>query len=256
MSTSNRMSTGRPDGSHASGGPAAPARPGAATRREYLLALLLGAAGAGLVLLSARQAWAHVLTTAPAPLPAQQVAVSGQALVPLAGALGIAALTGLAAVIATRGAARRVVGGLLAVFGLAIVVAVSVRLGTADVLAAAHSAGASSAGSVTAGEGAGSAPGVFPGGAPSVSSGARIVPVSVPWRGVAVAGAVAMMAAGGLAAWRGPRWPGLSSRHEQPGGQGSGRPGDDAAGMWESLTRGVDPTEPGPAAPGSAGAGE
>lgn len=261
MSTVNRMSTEQ------AGGPAAAGPPETSARREYLLSLLLGAAGAGLVLLSVRQPWAHVLTSGPAPLPGQRVAVSGQALIPLAGALGLAALAGLAAVIATRGTARRVVGGLLALAGLGIAVAVSVRLGTADVLAVAHSAGASSAGSATAGGGGGSAPGVFPGGAPGVSAGARVVLATVPWRAAAVLGSVATAAAGVLAAWRGPRWPGLSSRHEQPAGQdASPRPGTDAAAMWESLNRGVDPTaagpgepgpgEPGPAAPGSTAARE
>ena len=76
-------------------------------RREYLLGLALGAAGAGAVLLSARQGWARVLTPAPPPLPADSVTVTGQDLVPLAAALGVAALATLAAVIATRSLARR-----------------------------------------------------------------------------------------------------------------------------------------------------
>lgn len=227
------------------GATAGAAQPGRATRREYLLALLLGTAGAGLVLLSVRQSWAHVVTRAPAPLPSSSVPVSGQDLVPLAGALGLAGLAGLAAVIATRGAARRVVGALLVLFGAGIAVAVSVHLGTADVLAAAHSAGTSAVSSSTTG-GSGGAPGTFPGGAPSVTTAGRVVLASVPWRAAAVLGAAGVLAAGVLAAWRGPRWPGMSSRYEQPGERGRPRPGTDAATMWDSLTRGVDPTDEGP----------
>jgi uncharacterized membrane protein (TIGR02234 family) len=230
-----------------SGGRAGTVPAGRPARREYLLVLLLGAAGAGLVLLAVRQPWAHVLTRAPAPLPSSSASVSGQDLVPLASALGVAALAGLAAVIATRGAARRVVGVLLAVFGAGIAAAVTVRLGTADVLAAAHSAGTSPASSVTGGSA--TAPGTFPGGsAPGVTSATRVVLASVPWRAVALLGAAALAAAGLLTAWRGPRWPGMSSRYEQPAGAADrARPAADAAALLESLTRGVDPTEDEPA---------
>jgi uncharacterized membrane protein (TIGR02234 family) len=249
--SSDPVSGDRGNGERLGGGQLSGGRPGLARRRQYLLTLLLGAAGAGLVLLSVRQDWAHVLTRAPAPLPSPAVAVSGQALVPLAGALGLAALAGMVAVIATRGAARRVVGGLLAVFGLGIAVAVSLHLGSADVLAAAHSAGVSPAGSVTGGSGSGSAS--FPGGAaPSVTTAGRVVLAALPWRVAAVLGSAAVLAAGVLVAWRGPRWPGLSSRYERPAALAAGqRPAADAAGMWESLTRGIDPTDPAPSpAPG------
>ena len=79
-------------------------------RREFVLVLLAGAVGAGLVVLAARQAWAHAIFTPPRPLPAQDIAVTGQQLVPLASALALAALACLAAVIATRSALRRGAG--------------------------------------------------------------------------------------------------------------------------------------------------
>ena len=69
--------------------------------------LLAGAVGAGLVVLAVRQAWAHAVFTPPRPLPAQDIAVTGQQLVPLASALALAALACLAAVIATRSVLRR-----------------------------------------------------------------------------------------------------------------------------------------------------
>ena len=42
-------------------------------RREFTLVLLAGAAGAGLVVLAARQAWAQAVFTPPRPLPAQDI---------------------------------------------------------------------------------------------------------------------------------------------------------------------------------------
>src|SRR5580698_9461564 len=107
-------------------------------RREFALVLLLGAAGAGLVLLATRQAWAQAIFVAPRPLPAQDFSVTGQELVPLASALALAALACLAAVIATRSVARRAVGVLLAVLGVAAAVAVMASLRASAVLAAAR----------------------------------------------------------------------------------------------------------------------
>ena len=57
-------------------------------------------------MLAARQAWAHAIFTRPKPLPAQDIAVTGQQLVPLASALALAALACLAAVMATRSVAQ------------------------------------------------------------------------------------------------------------------------------------------------------
>ena len=139
--------------------PAGAAGPLPRLRREYLLGLALGAAGAGAVLLSVRQGWARVATPAPAPLPASVVSVSGQDLVPLAGALALAALASLAAVIATRRLARRLAGVLMAAFGVLIAVTVSLPLAAADVLAAARVTAVSQAGSATAGGAAGGSTG-------------------------------------------------------------------------------------------------
>ena len=86
-------------------------------RREFGFVLLLGAVGAALVVFAVRQTWAQAIFTPPRPLPAQKISVTGQQLVPLAGALALAALACLAAVIATRSVVRRVVGALLAVGG-------------------------------------------------------------------------------------------------------------------------------------------
>jgi uncharacterized membrane protein (TIGR02234 family) len=234
-------------------------------RRELILVLLLGAAGAGLVLLATRQGWADVETAAPRPLPAGVTTESGQALAPAASALAVAALAGLAAVLATRRTLRRVAGVVLAGFGAGIAVAVSAGISAADVLAAESgsassqaAAGASAAGSTTgstAGAGAAPLPG-FP---------SHVVFTGFPWRPIAVAGAIAVIAAGALVAWRAERLPVMSARFERPaqvagtrvpgpagpqtergsqGGRQRGPERGDSAAMWESLSRGEDPTGP------------
>jgi len=211
--------------------------------REYLLVLGVAAAGAVLVLLSVRQGWAQVVTAAPGPLPGSTVPVSGQDLVPVAGALAVASLAGLAAVIATRGLARRLVGVFLAAAGALTVLLVSAPVSPADVLAAARATPLSQAGSATAGGGAGAGTGGVPGtGAAGVGAAAHVVLVSFPWRPLAVAGALAVLAAGIVVAWRGPRWPAMSARYSRAGG-GDPPPVADTATLWESLSRGVDPTE-------------
>jgi uncharacterized membrane protein (TIGR02234 family) len=216
-------------------------------RREYLLTLALGAVGAAGVLLCVRQRWAQVVTPAPRPLPTSTVAVSGQGIMPLAGALAVASLAGLVAVIATRGRPRRLIGVLLAVFGAVIAWSVTRHLATADVLAAAHTAGVPHAGSATAG-GAGLAPGGADEGAlPGVSTTGHAVLTGGAWRPLAAAAALAVTAAGVLTAWRAGRWPAMSGRYERgaaPRGAGAAAPppAGGAAGMWESLSRGVDPT--------------
>jgi len=55
-------------------------------------------------------------------------------------------------------------------------------------------------------------------------------------------GGLAVLAAGIVVAWRGSRWPVMSSRYGRTGRAGP-RPVADSATLWESLSRGVDPTE-------------
>jgi uncharacterized membrane protein (TIGR02234 family) len=225
-------------------GPRPPAAPRAA--REYALVLGTAAAGAVLLLVSVRQGWAQVVTAAPAPLPGSTVPVSGQDLVPVAGALAVASLAGLAAVIATRGLARRLVGVFLAVSGGLTALLVSAGVGTADVLAAAHGAAVSQAGSAIAGSGP-AGPGatsgaVSAGSTPGVSAAAQVVMAGFPWRPLAALGGLAVLAAGILVTWRGPRWPAMSGRYSRTGG-GKTQPVADTATLWDSLSRGIDPTE-------------
>jgi uncharacterized membrane protein (TIGR02234 family) len=261
-------------------------------RLELTVALLAGAAGAGLVFLGVRHGWARVHTTAPAPLPGSDVTVTGQDLVPAAGALALAGLASLAAVLATRGLARRLTGMLLALFGAGASVTVLLQVTAAAAIGAAFSnpgpvgsAGSGgAAGSVTAGgTGAGSGSTLPVAGFP-----AHVVMTGLPWRPLAAAGGVVLMAAGLLVAWRSQRWPVMSSRYDAPGtaqpaspapsaaspaqpasqaqgakraqrqaapDPGAGRPvtpaparapgpspAADSATIWESLSRGEDPT--------------
>jgi Tryptophan-associated transmembrane protein (Trp_oprn_chp) len=90
--------------------------------------------------------------------------------------------------------------------------------------------------------GPGAAAGAVPGGIPGVSTAARIVLAGFPWRPLAAVGGLAVLAAGILVAWRGPRWPAMSGRYSRAGGD-KAQPVADTATLWESLSRGVDPTE-------------
>jgi uncharacterized membrane protein (TIGR02234 family) len=183
-----------------------------APRREMVLVLLLGTLAVGLVFLAVRQGWAEVRTEAPRPLPGGDVTVTGQDLVPAAAALAIAALASLVAVLATRGPARRLVGLVLAGFGVGIGVTVSAGVTAAGAIAAAVGSGGTpgTAGSVTAGA-------VPNGSAPPIAGFASHVAVrSLPWQALALVGAVAVIAAGLLVTWRATRWPVMSSRFDPP----------------------------------------
>ena len=229
--------------------PASTAR--ASSRRPFALTLLLGAAGAGLALLAVRQSWARAVYVPPRPLPSQSITVSGQDLVPAAGALALAGLACLAAVIATRGIGRRAAGLVLALCGAGTAIAVSGSLSGSSVLAAA-AAKASSAASVASG-GSGSTTGGTSSAAGAVVTGgssAHAVLLGVPWRAAVVTGALAILAAGLLTVWRGTRWPVMSGRYERaspagPAGPGvtRARPAAEPAAMWDSISRGDDPTE-------------
>src|SRR5579859_1120975 len=208
-------------------------------RRQFGLILLLGAAGAALVVFAVRQTWARAVFTPPHPLPAQEISVTGQQLVPLAGALALAALACLAAVIATRSAARRVAGTLLAVLGAAAAVAAGTGIRASSVLATAQADAASGAlgGSTTGGASFGGAShAVVIAGSPG-----HALVTGASWQAAAIVGAAAIVLAGLATVWRGPRWPVMSARFDRPGQQQRPRAADSAT-MWESLSRDLDPT--------------
>jgi len=209
-------------------------------RREFGLVLLVGAVGAGLVVFAVRQTWAQAIFTPPRPLPAQEISVTGQQLVPLASALALAGLACLAAVIATRSAARRAAGALLAVLGAGAAVAAGAGVQVSGVLATAQAdAAAGALGGSTTG-------GTSPGGASHAiviaGSPGHAIMTGAGWQAAAIAGAVAIVLAGLATVWRGPRWPAMSARFDRPGQKPVRRTADSAS-MWESLSRDLDPTE-------------
>jgi uncharacterized membrane protein (TIGR02234 family) len=213
-------------------------------KREYGAALLAGAVGAGVILFAVRQRWAQAVFIPPKPLSQQVVGVSGNDLVPLAGALALAALAGLAAVIATRGVARRVAGVLLALFGAGAGAAVTTTVTAASVVsvAASHVASPESAavsgavGSTTGGSAGGASALVLTGTGHAVMSGA-------PWRFAVLAGALLIFAAGLATVLHGTRWPVMSARYDLPQRRAQLEPRSrDSASMWESLSGGEDPT--------------
>jgi len=221
-----------------------------------MLALVSGAAGAAMVLLAAQQQWARVSFTPPPPLPAATIAVTGQELVPAADAVGVAVLACLAAILATRGLARRGVGVLLAALGAVAGAAAVASVGAAHVAATA------------------AARSLVLGGAP------RVAMAAFPWWAVAVAGGALIAAVGASVVWRGPRWPGMSSRYDRrprpsdqshpsrsarsvpavdsppavpaadspaaaPAADSPRAAPADQENAWDALDRGADPTVPG-----------
>jgi uncharacterized membrane protein (TIGR02234 family) len=235
--------------------PARAGRPALSAGRQYAAALLGGAAGAGLILLAVREQWAQAVFTPPKPLAAEVIGVSGGDLVPVAGALGIAALACLAAVIATRGIVRRATGVLLALFGAGAAIAVGTSSSAASVLSVA----ASKVGSPAAAAASGAVGSTTSGSTGSGSSVVSLVGTTrhaimsgAPWRLAVLAGALLVVAAGVATAWRGPGWPVMSARYDlhakQDAGQdspaeGAPAPSRDSASMWESLSAGADPTD-------------
>jgi len=227
-----------------------PGHPG----RDLAAILVAGAAGAGVVLLATRQELARVVVNAPRPLPDSVTAVSAQDVRPAIAALALAALASLAAVLATRGLLRRLTGILTVALGAGVAATALGHVTAAAALAAAGRAGASpatgggagtAAGSVTAGTGGSTEPGGL------ASFPVHVVLTGTGWRGLMIAGAVLIVAAGLAVVILARRLPVMPGRYERrslaaaPGRAGvlaSAPRSRAAASMWESLSAGADPT--------------
>ncbi|GGM43551.1 Trp biosynthesis-associated membrane protein [Dactylosporangium sucinum] len=98
-------------------------------RRGLTVVALACGAAAAVVLLAATRGWQEVVTERVAPLPPATTHRTGTDLAPWLPALGAVALAGAGALLATRGAARLVVGGLLSVAGAGIAAAALLTLG-------------------------------------------------------------------------------------------------------------------------------
>lgn len=184
--------------------------------RELATAALLGVVGAGLAAGSAGRTWATVVERGGADLMPSLQPITGRSLGGVVGALGWVGLAGIAAMVATRGWARTVVGVLLTVFGAVIAVASPTAVRRAHVVAVAADTG-------------------------NLTRLAGRLSVQVGgWWIAALAGGVLLAAAGLLTVVRGRRWPGMSARYDRPGA--APPPGDDPTSLWRSLDRGADPT--------------
>lgn len=181
-----------------------------ATRgREFAVAAVVAAAGAGVLLLACGQTWASVSSTL-AGIPDTSQVVDGRTLAPGAFAFGLAGLAGIVGLVATRGWLRRVVAVVVACCGAGAAVLAWLATGDGAVRQA--------------------LPGAGPPGPVAVEH------TAWPW--VAVAGGVLVLVFGIVATVRGPRWPGMGRKYDAPR-----RPAADSeTDMWRALDHGEDPT--------------
>jgi LPXTG-motif cell wall-anchored protein len=96
--------------------------------RDRTLAAVTCAIGAGLALFAVSRTWTDVVTVRPAPLPPVHELKTGSALMPWLPALGLVALAGAGALLATRGLVRAAVGVLLLLCGFGLVAGAAARL--------------------------------------------------------------------------------------------------------------------------------
>jgi uncharacterized membrane protein (TIGR02234 family) len=188
------------------------------------LALLCGAVGAALALVSAGQVWSQ--STAPFAGKSLPVTATGGDITGLPSALALVGLAALVAVFAVRRTARVVVAVLLALCGAGA--AAGALLGTRDT-GALQNAAARASGLTHTGIG----------------------DVSVTaWPYVSVLGGLLLLVAGVLAVLFGARWPSMASggsRYERPtrAARRSARPLDPVRpeDLWQAHDRGEDPTQ-------------
>ena len=162
-------------------------------RRSYLGALGLLLLGAVVILVSAGRVWASAsVAVTTGSTAAGGLDVTGADVSAGIPALGLLALAGVLAVVATRGPARRVVGGFLCLVGLTVTVLAVVS----DVDAALDHAARVAAG---------------------VSSAQAIHGSTSAWPWLCAVGGLLVAGAGALTALRSAGWPALGGRYERRG---------------------------------------
>jgi len=195
---------------------AAPLRP---ARRSLAVALLCGAAGAAVALLSTRQSWsAGTVAVAGGDY---SLTAKGSDVTGVPAALAIVGLAALVAVFAVRRVGRYAVSALLALSGVGIVVAA--LLGVSDSSALDEQAASAS------GDAAATVDGLS----------------HTAWPYVAVAGGALILLAGLLALRYGRMWPAMSGRYERVPAAARRKKAVDPERpeeMWKALDRGEDPT--------------
>lgn len=191
------------------------------TRRMFGIALatdLVGSAGA---LLLAGRTWQSVVVPRRRPFDDDVLHLSGRTLDGAVTGLALVALAGIVAVLATKGVARRIVGVSIALSG--------VLLGWRAMSGLERISASRALSFVT---GARGSVGVDSSSVPRVST-------EPAWPILTAGAAVLVVAAGVLVALRGAGWSAMSSRYEAPAA--ASRPQGDEA-MWSALDRGDDPT--------------
>ena len=95
-------------------------------KRNLGIATAICAGSAALALYAASRTWLVVTTPRPEPLHSVTTAQSGGSLAPAFPALALVALAGAGGLLATRGRARQIVGGLILIAGAGMIIALAV----------------------------------------------------------------------------------------------------------------------------------
>ncbi|KOG21021.1 MULTISPECIES: TIGR02234 family membrane protein [Streptomyces] len=193
-------------------------------RRSLAAALLLGALGATVVLLSAGQIWAE--GTASVGGGSVPVEADGGAVTGVPTALAIVGLAALFAVFAVRRTGRTLVAALLALSGAGAALAA--------VLGASDSAALDAEAARISGDTAAAVAGL----------------THTVWPYVTAVGAALILLAGLFALRFGKSWPAMGGRYERSGPPRGGRKApatdpDRPEDLWKALDRGEDPTHGG-----------
>ncbi len=192
----------------------------ARARRVPMLWAVACVAGAALVLLAAGRRWATV-TYDQVPGAPGAVTLTGGQLVGHLTSSALAAAAAAIAVLAVRGAWKRVIGAVVSLCGVAVVLGVrsGVRAGAVTAAAADHG--------TLAAAGAGTA---------------SIAPL---WPAIAIGGGAVLVAAGLVAIAVAGRWPGMSGRYDRVPAAGARSAVSADRALWDALDRGDDPTADG-----------
>ena len=196
--------------------------------RGLRLAVVLTLAGGALVLLGVTRPWVDVVQGDALTVEALRRSVDGTAIAPELRGLGLVALAGVLALVATRGFGRVLVGALLAASGAATFALAAHWLDQDSLFA-----------ETERNEHLCVANGVLLCHRPSHVQLDRLVSHRAPvW--LAVAGGALVLGGGSLTFARGRGWAGLGSSYEPPGAE-EAEPVTDK-GVWDALDRGDDPT--------------
>jgi uncharacterized membrane protein (TIGR02234 family) len=191
---------------------------GRSTFAAALLGLIVGGA---LALFAGGRGWQTVTARRARPLADDILEVSGRTLHPAVTGLAVVALAGVVGILATRGLARQIIGAVLVVAGAIV---------CWDAPTALHAISGEHARTVLRD----AQTGVGLDAAQAVN-----VAVHPIWPVLTAFGGVLIVLGGALTIAYGAAWKGLSGRYEHP--QPAAGPQPDAR-LWSALDRGIDPT--------------